>query len=166
MAIEDKEWTPVPVKLVLGTEGHAGSLYTDFSDVLNTWYWIMVLAAPPLYKTMNRAVNPAHLVRLMDIYIAYAKRGTQYLKAEFTPVPWEQRAPLARQLRARLADWTPPELPTEITEAARDLLHAEGQKPPEGGWDALQDSGPEPVEDILLWPEGIPAMLKRGDDDS
>lgn len=166
MATDDKGWVPTPVRLVLGTEGHAGSLYSDFSDVLNTWYWIMVLAAPPLYVTIKRVVDPAHLVRLMNIYITYAARGTQYLNAEFTPVPWEQRAPLARKLRALLADWTPPGLPTEITDAARDLLHAEGQKPPDGGWDALRDSGPEPVEDILLWPEGIPAMLKRGVDDS
>jgi hypothetical protein len=166
MATDEKAWVPLPVKLVLGTEGHAGSLYSDFSDVLNTWYWIMVLAAPPLHGTLKRAVDPAHLVRLMDIYIAYAARGTKYLKADFAPVAWEQRAPLARKLRALLVDWTPPGLPIEITEAARELLHAEGQKPPEGGWDALRDSGPEAVEDILLWPEGVPAMLKRGGDGS
>ena len=166
MATDKKGWVPAPVRLELGKEGHAGSLYSDFSDVLNTWYWILVLAAPPLYGTIKRVVEPAHLVRLMDVYIAYTLRGTQYLKPNFTSVLWEQRASLARKLRALLADWTPPGLPAEITEAARDLLHAEGHLPPEGGWDALRDSGPEPTEDILLWPEGIPAMIERTGDDS
>ena len=61
MATDEKGWVPVPVRLVLGTEGHAGSLYSDFSDVLNTWYWIMVLAAPPLHGTLGCAYKEWHL---------------------------------------------------------------------------------------------------------
>lgn len=161
MAIEKEGWTPEPVILVLGTEGHPGSLYSDFSDVLNTKYWLMVLAAPSLHRTMERVAVPDHLARLIDVYVAYAERGTRYFRGEFEPVPREQRVPLARKLQALLLDWTPPDLPPEITEAARDLLHAEGMAPPDGGWDALQISGPDPVEDILLWPEGVPALLKK-----
>ncbi|MFS8065543.1 MAG: hypothetical protein ACMG6S_04140 [Byssovorax sp.] len=160
MAIGDEGCTSEPVKLVLGTEGHPGSLYSDFSDVMNTKFWLMVLAAPPLYRTMERVAVPDHLARLIDVFISYAERGTRYSKAEFEPVPREQRVPLARKLQALLLDWTPPDLPPEITEAARDLLHAEGLAPPDGGWDALQISGPDPVEDILLWPEGVPALLR------
>lgn len=150
-----------PGERELGPEGHPGSLYSDYSDVANAKYWLMVLAAPPLYRTMERVAVPDHLARLLDLYIAYAERGTQYSEAEFDPVPREQRVPLARKLQALLLDWTPPDLPPEITEATRNLLHAEGLAPPDGGWDALQISGPDPVEDILLWPEGVPALLKK-----
>lgn len=160
-AIGDGGSTSEPVEPVLGTEGYPGSLYSDFSDVVNTKYWLMVLAAPPLYRTIERVAVPDHLVRLIDVYISYAERGTRYSKAEFDPVPREQRVPLARKLQALLLDWTPPDLPPEITEAARDLLHAEGLAPPDGGWDALENSGPEPVEDVLLWPEGVPALLRH-----
>ncbi len=47
-----------------------------------------------------------------------------------------------------------------MTDIARELLHSEGLSAPEGGWDALGVAGPEPLEDLLLWPEGIPALLR------
>ncbi|MFS8071177.1 MAG: hypothetical protein ACMG6S_32820, partial [Byssovorax sp.] len=61
-------------------------------------------------------------------------------------------------LRALVEGWTPPALPMEITEAARALLFAEGRKGPSEGWDALPD---DLDEEELLWPEGVPALLKQ-----
>lgn len=137
-------------------------LNPDIAGVINTTHWIMVLASPPLYRTMKREAEPAHLVRLVDVWIAYAERGDVYHHADFAPVPYEQRVPLARRLRALLAEWRPPELPSEITEVARAVLHAEGMKPPQkDGWDATAIDPEYPLEDILLWPEGIPALLRR-----
>jgi hypothetical protein len=133
----------------------------DGAEVVNSWHWIMVLAAPTLYRTIQRAVDPVYLVSLIDILIAYAERGSRYLGAQFSPVPYERRAPLARELRALLIRWSPPELPVAITMAARELLHAEGMAPPEGNWDALKNEGPEPVEDILIWPEAVWTLRGR-----
>ncbi len=135
----------------------------DGAEVVNSWHWIMVLAAPSLYRTIQRAVDPVYLVSLIDILIAYADRGSRYLGAQFSPVPYERRAPLARELRALLVTWSPPDLPAAITMAARELLHAEGVAPPEGNWDALKNEGPEPVEDILIWPEAAWTLRGRRD---
>jgi hypothetical protein len=42
------------------------------------------------------------------------------------------------------------------------VLHAEGLKAPDmGGWDALKIDSEDPLADILLWPEGVPALLRR-----
>jgi hypothetical protein len=68
------------------------------------------------------------------------------------------REPLALKLRGLLAAWTPPELPTEITQTTRALLHAEGMSPPPGGWDNAPDPEMQP-EQFLLWPEGVPALM-------
>ena len=119
---ERRPWSPSPVEPTRGMTGRGDVLYTDWADVLNVWYWLMVMAAPPLYCAMKRRVETDHLVRLLDVYIAYAERGSRYLGASFEPVPYEQRLPLAQKLRALLGAWTPPVLPSEITEAARALL--------------------------------------------
>ncbi|MEO7592267.1 MAG: hypothetical protein ABI134_13715, partial [Byssovorax sp.] len=74
------------------------------------------------------------------------------------PVSYERRESLALKLRALVDDWAPPALPKEITEAARALLFAEGRKGPPEGWDALAD---DLDEEELLWPEGVPALLKQ-----
>src|SRR4051794_19816041 len=103
---------------------------TDYADVVNTTHWFMVLAAPPLYRTLGRTPIREHLLRLMDIYIAYVERDGRYSRAEHEPVPYERRGSLSAKLRALLETWTPPELPREITEAARELLFAEGMAGP------------------------------------
>jgi hypothetical protein len=83
--------------------------------------------------------------------------------AKLTPAACERRVVLARKLRDLVAAWTPPELPAEITDTARALLDVEGLKPPGGrGWDEMDfDLEGLPVEDILLWPEGVPVLLRR-----
>lgn len=71
---------------------------------------------------------------------------------------YARREPLARQLRALMETWTPPALTQEMVDLVRELLVAEGEIMPEGGWDNLPHCGPESVEDILLWPEGVPKL--------
>lgn len=132
----------------------------DGAEVLNSWHWILVLASPPLYRTIRRPVDPLYVARMIDIIIAYAERGARYLGARLSPVRYERRAPLAKKLRALIVEWTPPDLPAKITAAARELLRAEGQAAPEGGWDALS-TDPDPVEDILVWAEGLSILRGR-----
>ena len=94
---------------------------------------------------------------LLDTFVAYARHDGRYSRADFEPVPYEQREALALKLRALVEVWTPPAMPSEIMEAARELLHAEGRSGPPEGWDAL----PEDMnEEEMLWPEGVPALLK------
>jgi hypothetical protein len=132
---------------------------SDFTDTANSVQWLQILAAPRLFRGMARMPPREHLLRMVEIFLAYARRGDRYAQKEFEPVPYEQREPLALKLRELLATWTPPELPEEITETARALLHADGMTGGADGWDNLPD--PEmPPEEYLLWPEGVPALLK------
>jgi hypothetical protein len=93
---------------------------------------------------------------MLDLYIAYVGHDGRYHQPMFEPVPYERRPPLAAKLRALLEAWTPPELPSEITDAARELLYAEGLNLK---WDNLTTRVMDP--DFLLWPEGIPALLRE-----
>jgi hypothetical protein len=131
----------------------------DFGDVVNTITWLQVFAIPHIFCSMNRMPPREHLERLVDIYIKYVRHDGRYMSPEFEPVPYERREPVALKLRELLEAWTPPDLPAEITEAARALLYAEGMNPA-GGWDSLSDPDFRP-EEHLLWPEGVPALMAR-----
>ena len=131
----------------------------DEADVVNTVTWLQVLAIPRIFCSMNRMPPREHILHLVDIYIEYVRHDGRYMGADFEPVPYETREPLALKLRELLSSWIPPELPTEITEAARALLYAEGLNPA-GGWDTLSDPEFLP-EEHLLWPEGVPALMSR-----
>jgi hypothetical protein len=134
----------------------------DTAAILNFSIWIAVLAAPHLYRTVTRKVDPAYLTPFLDTWIAYSERGDHYQTKKLTPAALERRVVLARKLRDLVAAWTPPDLPAEITETARALLDVEGLEPPGGAWDTLDfDLEGCPVEDILIWPEGIPVYLRR-----
>ena len=135
-------------------------ILADYSDVINTLQWLMVLSSTPLYRSLGRTPISAHLVELLNIYLEYVAHDGRYRRAEFEGVPYERRGPLAGELRALLAAWAPPELPNTIKEAARGLLYAEGLLGPEGDWDNLMIVDPVPVEEMLLWPEGVPALLR------
>jgi hypothetical protein len=145
----------------LGGYVNGRPILSDYADVINTTHWLMVLASPSLYRTLDRMPTREHLVLLMDIYLAYVGHDGRYSDAEHKPVPYKQREALAARLRALLETWTPPDLPLEITEVARELLYAEGRVAPNGGWDSLTITGPDRLEDVLLWPEGIPALLRE-----
>lgn len=132
----------------------------DSPAILYTQDWLMVLAAPHIYRALKRPVDPRFLIRLLDIWIAYVDRGDQYLSAN---APGPNRPAVARKLRHLIAVWTPSELPAEITEAARSLLHAEGyEQPPLGAatWDDFNFNLDGPLESGLAWPE-TEIMLKE-----
>lgn len=137
----------------------ADGVPVDALAILCTQNWLDVLAKPHEYRALQRPVDAAVvnvLLCLLDVWIAYVDRGDWYL---YDP-PEEDRAAPARKLRALLEAWTPPELPAEITEAARALLDAEGEKKrrlKEGGtWDDASVGDPtRTVDSYLLWPEGL-----------
>lgn len=140
----------------------ADGLPVDTLPILYADNWLQVLAAPHVYQALTRPVDPALLLRLLDVWISYVDRGDSYL---FADPPDAGRPALARKLRALLEAWTPPELPGEITEAARALLHAEGYKtPPRGAatWDDLEYCSPgRTIESYLIWPEGLEAIFPK-----
>lgn len=130
----------------------------DFADVANSVMWLQVLAVPRIFRSMTRMPPREHIERLVAIYLEYVRHDGRYVGAEFEPVPYETREALALKLRELLSSWSPPELPTEITETARALLYAEGMNPPAGGWDNAPNPDMRP-EEYLLWPEGVPALI-------
>ncbi|WP_438039655.1 hypothetical protein [Sorangium sp. So ce128] len=135
------------------------SALSDFEQAAAAILWVHALAVPRLFLGMSRMPPREHLLRIVDWYLAYVRRGKRHVSPEFSPVPYEEREPLAMRLRALIEAWSPPGLPAEITEVARALLHAEGMLAPPGGW----DNSPEPEmppEEFLYWPEGVPALLK------
>jgi len=135
------------------------SLLGDFVASANAVQWIQILAIPRIFLSMKRVVPREHLLSMIDAFIAYAQSGERYAKADDEPVPYEQREPFARKLRALVEQWSPPGLPADITETARELLRADGMLPPPGGWDSTPDPD-MPPEQYLLWPEGVPAFMK------
>jgi hypothetical protein len=135
----------------------------DHGDLHAIIMWLMVLASPPLFRTLRRMPDRDHLLHLLDTFVAYAARNDHVVHVKWSPRRWvrhSEREALARKLREILATWTPPELPQEITDTARELVEAEGMRPPEGGWDNLEHDKPYPLEDVLSWPEGIPVVLR------
>jgi hypothetical protein len=135
-----------------------GSQWLDFVSAVHAITWLQALSMPRIFRSMGRIPTPEHLINMVDLYLAYVRRGGRNTKPEFHPVPYERREPSALRLRALLEAWTPPELPEEITAAAREVLYAEGINPPEG-WDQLPDPEP-PIEQQLWWPEDVPAPLR------
>lgn len=133
-------------------------ILNDVAKVVQALQWIIILAAPRLFGSLTRTPPREHLLELLDTFISYARHDGRYSRAEFEPVPYERRESLAMSLRALVEVWAPPALPNEITEAARVLLFAEGRKGPPGGWD---DPTEALDEEELLWPEGVPALLKQ-----
>jgi hypothetical protein len=129
--------------------------------------WLGVLAMPHQFRTLQRSVDPAHLTRLMDIWIAYveAEPGDRRWVGKFAPIPDGEPADLARRMRALLVAWTPPELPADITETARAMLHVQGIKRNDAAeWDAFTfDLEGHPLEDMLVWPESELMPKEAGD---
>lgn len=144
------------------TSGDGREDIEDTTDVINVTYWLSAFAAPRVYRTFSRSPPRVHVLRLLDIYISYARKGAHYAAPQFQPVHYERRLPLALRLRELFEQWTPPELPQEVVEISRALIEYEGIKAPACGWDAYEDPQERGIkyEDTLLWPEGVPAILK------
>jgi hypothetical protein len=133
----------------------------DFLAIQYTVNWLLVLAAPRVYRAIERPVDKAVLLHLLDIWIAYADRGDYYVN-DYVPDP--DRPALARKLRALIDAWTPPELPAAIVETARDLLRAEGDREPPNQaatWDDYTFEPGEPVASALAWAEDLPGLVKK-----
>jgi hypothetical protein len=144
----------------------ADGIPIDTLAILYTQAWLHVLAKPHEYRALQRPVDAAVkgvLLTLLDAWIAYVDRGDWYLGN-----PEGDRPALARKLRALLEAWTPPELPAEITEAARAVLDAEGAtkhwREKGGTWDDATVTDPtRTIDSFLLWPEGLADVWpKRG----
>jgi hypothetical protein len=133
-------------------------MLNDVAKVVQALQWIIILAVPRLFGVLTRTPPREHLLDLLDTFVSYVRHDGRYSRADFEPVPYERREALAMSLRALVECWSPPALPMEITEAARALLFAEGRKGPPEGWDALAE---DLDEEELLWPEGVPALLKQ-----
>ncbi|WP_437585758.1 Uma2 family endonuclease [Sorangium sp. So ce1000] len=135
------------------------------SGFMAAWHllnWLLVLACPRIFHRMGRMPPREHMVKLVDDYLPYARSERQqrsWKHGRLFQVDTERRQMLAARLRALLMEWSPPELPPEITETARALLDTEGHDPPLGGWGNLPDPD-MPPEDFLLWPEGTPALIR------
>jgi hypothetical protein len=147
----------------LGKQGRKLFDEPDLSDVVNLHNWLHVFGLPSVFRGLSRMPPREHILRLVDVFIAYARRGDHYLSPQFEPVEYDKREPLALRFRRLLEAWSPPDLPSEMTELARAILHADGQAGPPNGWDNTTSLDPSPgvnVEEILLWPEGIPYLLR------
>jgi hypothetical protein len=135
------------------------SMLSDFAIAAHCFQWLSVLANPKVFLGMSRMPSREHLLRIVDMYLAYVRRGERLPEPQFTPVPYEQREPLTLRLRALLETWSPPELSAEITDTARAVLHADGIKEPDEGWDNAYDSDIK-MEDHLIWPENVSAWME------
>lgn len=139
----------------------------EIADATHFHNWLFVLACPSIFDQMTRKPTREHMLNLHERYLPYArsKRDRVDQQGYFVFRGDEQRREqLADRLRTLLESWRPPDLPPAITETARALLDAEGFEPPEGGWDnPTIDSDPTPLEDCLLWPEGVPALARFGE---
>ena len=138
------------------------SVLSDFADSAHAIQWMQVLAAPKVWAVMSRTPPREHLLRMVDTYLAYVRRGERNIDPDFVLVPYEQREPAALRLRALLETWSPPGLPVEIMAAARAVLYSDGMKGPPCGWDNLYDADLRP-EEYLLWPENVAALGEARD---
>ncbi|XXT22051.1 hypothetical protein WME94_10870 [Sorangium sp. So ce429] len=85
------------------------------------------LASPRLWAKVTPWPSREHLVEHLD----------QLLSAFGAELDQQKFAAPARRLRALLSAWEPgPEIPADVSEAARELLAALGIEEPPGGWDA------------------------------
>lgn len=96
------------------------------------------LASPRSWAKATSWPSREHLVEHVD----------ELLSAFGAELDQQRFAAPARRLRALLSAWEPgPEIPADVSEAARDLLAALGIEAPPGGWDAPEGSPGGPSND-------------------
>jgi hypothetical protein len=128
-----------------------GSELGDFVASIHAVSWLQVLAAPHAFTRLGRVPSSSHLLKMVDDFLLYVRRGDRSTTPTFTPVPYELREERALVLRGLLEAWDPQNLTAEVVRAARDVLEAEGLRPEEG-WDNLS-LPPGDLEERLFWPE-------------
>lgn len=136
----------------------------EIVDACHFHDWLHTLACPRVFHQMTRKPTREHMLHVYARYLPYARSRREWVDVQGYFIfrgDEDLREKLANRLGQLFETWTPPDLPPEITETARALLESEGIEPPEGGWDNFQIDMRDPVEECLLWPEGIPLLLKR-----
>lgn len=131
--------------------------WNEFWSVASIHGWFMVLTSPRLWARLRRIPSKAFLLKIVDVYLVYAKSSRRYSHNPQIrpPVDLALRAASADRLRNLLVDWEPPVVTPEIREAAMAAHRAEVNEPLKENWD-----GPEfepedaPLEAMLPWPEG------------
>src|SRR4051812_21252349 len=118
----------------------------DLREALSSWAfrdWLQVLARPAVFRALTRQPSRAHLLALLDAYRPFAQSPTNG-----SPALLE----LTERMRVHLSDWSPPDLPAEVVEAARALLHADGCYALLD-WEKGPDLDPQQkVDDLVVWP--------------
>ncbi|KYF74833.1 hypothetical protein BE11_36840 [Sorangium cellulosum] len=96
------------------------------------------LVSPSLWARATSWSSREHLIEHVD----------QLLSAFRAELEQQKFTAPARRLRALLSAWEPgPELPADVSEAARELLAALGIEEPPGGWDAPEGPPEGPSND-------------------
>jgi hypothetical protein len=136
----------------------------EISHAFQFHMWLHVLASPRVFYQMTRKPTREHMLSVYARYLPYAQSRRARVDQQgyfVTRGDEELREKLSNRIRELFETWNPPDLPKELTDAARALLAAECIEPPECGWDNVQVDPNYPPEECLLWPEGVPALLKR-----
>ena len=122
----------------------------DFVDLAHAVTWLHVLAAPNTFARLVRVPSSGHLLKIVEDFLRYVRRGERNTTPAFTPVQYELREERTLALRSLLERWTPPKLPAEIVHTAREILEAEGLRASDD-WDNFS-LPPGNVDDYLWWP--------------
>jgi hypothetical protein len=134
----------------------------DALAILYAESWVEELAAPRRYRILQRQADPEVILKLLDVWIARADRADP-LSEKLFGHPFDAGA--ARVLRASVTAWKSPDLPAEVTEAARALLRSMGEKTAPGGvaWDdyTFEDRDGRTLDSYLVWSDGIDAILPK-----
>lgn len=117
--------------------------------------WLHVLARPEVFHALTRQPSREHLLLLCDAYMPFARSRREhvdeqgYISGADEPLACE----LAERMRSLLEAWSPPDLPMEIVETARALLHADRSSLGVLDWKKGPDLDPgQTVDDTVVWP--------------
>lgn len=131
----------------------------EFYNVLYFEDWLVVLASPRILQAMQRVPPREHLLRMLDMFLSYARSKRRFMSraGEWKPDP-QRREARALELRVAIERWNSPEISREITQAARAFLREDGEDFSDEEWDAYEIESPP--DDYLMWPEGIPLAIE------
>lgn len=122
--------------------------------------WVCLLGAPNAYQSLKRAPPKEHLNHIFDAvkpYIQGERYYSQRCENQAPPDP-TRRGRLFDRLCELITALQLPGLTDDIVCAARALFEEESGGPPDGGWDAWEQSARN-ISDSLIWPEQIPELI-------
>src|SRR5262245_37583183 len=92
-----------------------GSELLDTMGTIIAVQWLIVIAASQIFRSISRKPSREHLVHMVDLFLAYVRRGgSRRERRDFDPALFERLEPAALHLRALLESWSQPDLPEEI----------------------------------------------------